>query len=73
MSQKALFPMQYLNITQGYGVGTHKGTYAIDNAGRNTGIDNVVAPFDCKVKKIWNNGNNEERNNASYGNRGNRL
>lgn len=57
MSQKALFPMQYLNITQGYGVGTHKGTYAIDNAGRNTGIDNVVAPFDCKVKKIWNNGN----------------
>lgn len=57
MTQKALFPMQYLNITQGYGVGTHKGTYAIDNAGRDTGIDNVFAPFDCKIKKIWNNGN----------------
>lgn len=55
--QKALYPMRYLNITQGWGVGTHSGTAAIDIAGKDAGIDNVFAPFDCKVKKIWNNGN----------------
>lgn len=53
---KALFPMTYLNISQGYGVGTHKGSYAIDNVGKDKGIDNVYAPFDCKIKKIWLNG-----------------
>ena len=52
----AQFPMKYLNVTQGYGVGTHKGTYALDLAGKDKGIDNVYAPFDCKVKKIWHNG-----------------
>lgn len=49
--------MKYLNITQGWGVGTHSGTAAIDIAGKDAGIDNVFAPFDCKVKKIWRNGN----------------
>lgn len=56
MSQKAIFPMKYLNVTQGYGTGTHKGTFALDLAGKDTGIDNVAAPFDAVVKKIWNNG-----------------
>lgn len=39
-----LFPMQVLNITQGDNVGTHKGTYATDNAGKDTGIDPIFAP-----------------------------
>lgn len=43
-----LFPMQYLNITQGDDVGTHRGTYAIDNAGIDSGIDPVFAPVTMK-------------------------
>ncbi|MEG0264973.1 MAG: hypothetical protein RR641_03275 [Erysipelotrichaceae bacterium] len=43
-----LFPMQYCNITQGDMVGTHSGTYAIDNAGRNQGIDAIYAPVTMK-------------------------
>lgn len=57
MSQHAIFPMKYLNVTQRYGIGTHVGSYAIDNAGKDRGIDDVYAPFDCVVKKIWPNGN----------------
>lgn len=57
MVQIAKFPMKYLTVTQGWGSGTHAGTYAVDLAGKDTGIDNVYAPFDCKIKKIWKNGN----------------
>lgn len=50
--QYAKFPMKYVNITQvpngGY---SHKGRKAVDNAGKDTGIDDVFAPFDCKV--VW--------------------
>jgi len=50
--QYAKFPMKYVNITQvpngGY---THKGRLTVDNAGKDAGIDNVLAPFDCKV--VW--------------------
>lgn len=56
MSQKALFPMKYLNVTQGYGVGTHRGSFALDLAGKDSGVDNVMAPFDAVVRKVWNNG-----------------
>lgn len=56
MAQIAKFPMKYLNVTQGWGSGTHSGSYAIDLAGKDLGKDNVFAPFDCRVKKIWNNG-----------------
>lgn len=51
------FPMKYLNITRGYGVASHRYSYAIDNAGKDTGIDNVYAPYDGFIKKIWPNGN----------------
>jgi murein DD-endopeptidase MepM/ murein hydrolase activator NlpD len=55
--QKILFPMKYLRITTGYGVGSHQGSYAIDNAGKDTGADAVYAPFDGVVKKVWPSGN----------------
>lgn len=57
MIQGILFPMKYLNITRGVGEATHKGTYAIDNAGEDSGIDNAYAPFDGVVMKKWANGN----------------
>lgn len=55
--QSIYFPMKYLNITQGVGVGTHVGSNAIDSAGKDGGIDDVYAPYDAVVKKVWNNGN----------------
>ena len=54
--QKAIFPMKVVRVTQGYGSGTHSGTFALDLAGKDAGIDQAYAPFDCRVKKIWNNG-----------------
>ena len=38
------FPMEYMNVTQGNNVGTHLGTNALDNAGKDTGIDETIAP-----------------------------
>ncbi len=49
--------MKYLNVTQGVLVGTHKGSYAVDVAGKDYRRDNVFAPFTGVVKKIWANGN----------------
>lgn len=49
--EKAKFPMPTMDITQGYNEGTHKGTYALDLAGEDTGIDWVLAPFTGKVVK----------------------
>lgn len=57
MTQIALFPMKYLNITQGMNMGTHLGTLAIDIAGKDTGTDNVFAPFDGVIKRKWANSN----------------
>ena len=31
--EKPIFPCEYMRITQGYNEGTHKDSYAIDNAG----------------------------------------
>lgn len=45
--------MQYLNITQGVGEGTHVDSNAIDSAGLNGGIENVYAPYDGVIKKIY--------------------
>ncbi|MGL4754237.1 MAG: hypothetical protein ACRCXB_17840 [Aeromonadaceae bacterium] len=43
-----LFPMETCNITQGDMVGTHKGAYATDLAGRDTGRDYAYFPFSAK-------------------------
>ena len=48
-----------MRITQGYGEGTHKGSYAIDEAGKDTGIDSIYAPFTGIIKKIYQNDANE--------------
>jgi len=57
--EKAHFPMKYMNITQGVnGSYSHKGTNAIDLAGKDSKIDNVFAPFTGIIKKIYTkNGN----------------
>ena len=57
--EKPLFPCEYLRITQGYNEGTHKDSYAIDNAGKDTGISDIYAPFTGIIKKIYKNDANE--------------
>lgn len=44
------FPMEIMNITQGNNVGTHLGTNALDNAGKDTGIEETIVPFDMIYK-----------------------
>lgn len=52
--EKAYFPMKYYNLTQGYlNSSTHQGTYALDTAGKDTGKDDIYAPFSCKVTKKY--------------------
>lgn len=50
--EKARFPMPTMTVTQGYDIGTHKGAYALDLAGEDTGIDWVLAPFTGTIKKV---------------------
>lgn len=57
--QRAMYPSPYMRITQGYDEGTHLESFAIDDAGSDSGIDYLVAPFDCVVKKIYTNDANE--------------
>lgn len=47
-----LFPMETVKITQGDNVGTHKGTYAIDLAGVDTGKDLAYFPFTAKCVAV---------------------
>lgn len=57
--EKPLFPSEYMRITQGYNEGTHKNSYAIDNAGKDSGISEVYAPFTGIIKKIYKTDANE--------------
>ena len=51
--EKAIFMMDYLNITQkANNEFSHKGDKAIDIAGKDVGIDNFKAPFTGVIKKI---------------------
>lgn len=49
--QKAYFPSKKLSLSQGYGKksSTHKYGYALDFAGK----QNIYAPFDCKITKLY--------------------
>lgn len=49
--QRAYFPIKTLKLSQGYGLNssTHKLGYQLDFAG----IQEVYAPFDCKVTKLY--------------------
>lgn len=52
--EKAKFPMEYLNISQGInGNLSHQGSMAIDITGKDRGIDRVFAPFTGVVKRIY--------------------
>lgn len=54
MKEYIIFPMKYVTITQGAnGSFTHKGTMAIDTAGKDGGIDDVYAPFTGQIKAIY--------------------
>lgn len=58
--EKLQFPMRVINITQGVnGQLSHQGTYAIDCAGKDTGVDDVYAPCTmiCRYKDVPVNGN----------------
>ena len=57
--EKPIFPSKYIRITQGYNVGTHKDSFAIDNAGKDGGISTIYAPFTGIIKKIYSNDANE--------------
>lgn len=57
--EKPLYPSPYMRITQGYGVGTHKNSFAIDDGGSDSGIDFILAPFTGVIKKIYPNDANE--------------
>ena len=57
--EKPLYPSPYMRITQGYMTGTHSDSYAIDDAGSDSGIDYIVAPFTGMVKKIYQSDANE--------------
>lgn len=53
MYQRAYFPMKYIKITQGYEVGSHLVSYALDLSGKDSGAEEVYAPFDCKITKLY--------------------
>lgn len=63
MAQNLMFPMKYLNVSQGYGVAvegvaantfSHKGTNCIDLCGKDGGKEYTYAMCDCVVKRIYN-------------------
>ena len=57
--EKPIFPAKNMRITQGYDIGTHKSSYAIDNAGKDSNIEEIYAPFTGIIKKIYYNDANE--------------
>lgn len=57
--EKPLFPSNYMRITQGYNEGTHKNSFAIDNAGKDSGIGAIYAPYTGIIKKIYTTDANE--------------
>lgn len=57
--EKPLYPSLYMRITQGYMIGTHRDSYAIDDAGSDSGIDYLKAPFTGVIKKIYTSDANE--------------
>ncbi len=57
--EKPLYPSPYMRITQGYMTGTHRDSYAIDDAGSDSGIDYIIAPFTGIIKKIYPSDANE--------------
>ena len=57
--EKPIYPLRNMRITQRYGEGTHVNSFAIDDAGKDTGIEDVYAPFTGTIKKIYPQDANE--------------
>ena len=57
--EKPINPSRYMRITQGYNVGTHIDSFAIDDGGKDHGVDTIYAPFTGIIKKIYQNDANE--------------
>ena len=57
--ERPLYPSQYMRITQGMNEGTHRDSFAIDEAGSDSGIDYMKAPFTGVIKKIYTQDANE--------------
>ena len=57
--EKPIFPSKYMRIIKGYEEGTHIESYAIDNAGKDSEISDIYAPFTGIIKKIYQNDANE--------------
>ena len=57
--EKPLYPSKNMRITQGYEEGTHKNSYAIDDAGIDSNISEIYAPFTGIIKKVYSNDANE--------------
>lgn len=57
MAEKILFPMKDMRLTTGVNMLSHKGSNAIDIAGKDTGIQRAFAPFTGVIKRIYKLGN----------------
>lgn len=57
--EKPLYPSRYMRITQSYNIGSHIDSYAIDEAGLDSSISTLYAPFTGIIKKIYPQDANE--------------
>lgn len=57
--EKPIYPSKYMRITQGYNIGSHVDSYAIDEAGTDSSISTLSAPFTGIIKKIYPQDANE--------------
>ena len=57
--EKPLYPSKNMRITQTYNVGSHIDSYAIDEAGLDSNISTLYAPFTGIIKKIYPQDANE--------------
>lgn len=57
--EKPLYPSKNMRITQSYNTGSHIDSYAIDEAGKDSSISTLHAPFTGIIKKIYTTDANE--------------
>ena len=57
--EKFMYVSPYMRITQGYMMGTHASSYAIDDGGSDYGKDYIIAPYSGTVKEIYPQYENE--------------
>ena len=57
--ERPIYPSSNMRLTQGYNEGTHMDSFAIDDAGIDSGISTLKAPFTGIIKKIYSADANE--------------